>query len=109
MDLNCSDTSRLKKLLAQILQELNRINATSATPNDDDDSDDAYLYILLIMIFYGCLAGGLILAYTRSRKQESKNDPYHLYIEREWGKTPKNVPLVEEEQHRGSIESEQLL
>ncbi|XP_036125947.1 LOW QUALITY PROTEIN: potassium voltage-gated channel subfamily E regulatory beta subunit 5 [Molossus molossus] len=30
--------------------------------------NDAYLYILLIMIFYACLAGGLILAYTRSRK-----------------------------------------
>uniref|UniRef100_A0A8D0EEL2 Potassium voltage-gated channel subfamily E regulatory subunit 5 n=1 Tax=Strix occidentalis caurina TaxID=311401 RepID=A0A8D0EEL2_STROC len=47
---------------------------------------DASLYILLIMIFYGCLAGGLILAYTRSRKLESKHDPYHLYIERDWGR-----------------------
>ncbi|KAL2304360.1 hypothetical protein Nmel_013106 [Mimus melanotis] len=37
------------------------------------------------MIFYGCLAAALILTYTRSRKLESKHDPYHLYIERDWG------------------------
>ncbi|XP_053129456.1 potassium voltage-gated channel subfamily E regulatory beta subunit 5 [Hemicordylus capensis] len=53
-------------------------------PQPAAGADDAYLYILLIMIFYGCLAGGLILAYTRSRKLESKHDPYHLYIERDW-------------------------
>lgn len=108
MNLNCSNASQLKKLLVQMLQELDRMNSTS-TPSSDDDSDDAYLYILLIMIFYGCLAGGLILAYTRSRKQESKDDPYHLYIEREWKQNAKNVPPVDESLHRGSIESEHLL
>ncbi|KAM3911244.1 potassium voltage-gated channel subfamily E regulatory beta subunit 5 [Leptodactylus fuscus] len=109
MNLNCSDASQLKKLLVQMLQELDRINNTS-TQSKEDDSDDAYLYILLIMIFYGCLAGGLILAYTRSRKQESKDDPYHLYIEREWGRNAKKtVPPVDESLHRGSIESEHLL
>lgn len=109
MDLNCSDTSTLKKLLTKILQQLERANNTSPSSSEDHENDDAYLYILLIMIFYACLAGGLILAYTRSRKQESKNDPYHLYIEREWGKHGKNVLSTEESQHRGSIESEQLL
>lgn len=108
MKLNCSNASQLKKLLLQMLQELDRINSTSAPP-EEDDSDDAYLYILLIMIFYGCLAGGLILAYTRSRKQESKDDPYHLYIEREWKRNTKTVPPVDDSLHRGSIESEQLL
>ncbi|KAG8553652.1 hypothetical protein GDO81_003498 [Engystomops pustulosus] len=109
MNLNCSDASRLKKLLVQMLQELERINSTSTPATEDDDNDEAYLYILLIMIFYGCLAGGLILAYTRSRKQESKDDPYHLYIEREWGRNAKNVPHVEDGHHRGSVESEHLL
>ncbi|KAE8584332.1 hypothetical protein XENTR_v10020918 [Xenopus tropicalis] len=103
--MNCSDTSRLRSLLTRLLQELGKANSTSV-PVEEDDNDDAYLYILLIMIFYGCLAGGLILAYTRSRKQESKNDPYHLYIEREWNKKIPNIVVYEQ---RGSIESEQLL
>ncbi|KAG8448044.1 hypothetical protein GDO86_015224 [Hymenochirus boettgeri] len=106
--MNCSDTSRLKSLLTQLLQELSKVNSTSA-PVEEDDSDDAYLYILLIMIFYGFLAGGLIMAYTRSRKQESKNDPYHLYIEREWAANAKNAARAAEYQQRGSIESENLL
>ncbi|OCT65866.1 hypothetical protein XELAEV_18042116mg [Xenopus laevis] len=107
MNMNCSDTSRLRSLLTQLLQELGKANSTSG-PMEEDDNDDAYLYILLIMIFYGCLAGGLILAYTRSRKQESKNDPYHLYIEREWNKK-KNMPNIVVYEQRGSIESEHLL
>ncbi|KAM8952504.1 potassium voltage-gated channel subfamily E regulatory beta subunit 5 [Pelodytes ibericus] len=106
--LNCTDKSRLRDLLTQLLQELAQVNGTSAR-SDDDDTDDAYLYILLIMIFYGCLAGGLILAYTRSRKQESKTDPYHLYIESEWGNQRKKIPCLIEQQQRGSIESENLL
>ncbi|XP_018426874.1 PREDICTED: potassium voltage-gated channel subfamily E regulatory beta subunit 5 [Nanorana parkeri] len=109
MNLNCSDASTLKKLLTQILKELERANSTSPPSSEDDDYDDAYLYILLIMIFYGCLAGGLILAYTRSTKRESKNDPYHLYIEREWGKHALAAPSADESHQRGSIESENLL
>ncbi|NP_001082344.1 potassium channel, voltage gated subfamily E regulatory beta subunit 5 L homeolog isoform X1 [Xenopus laevis] len=105
--MNCSNTSRLRSLLTQLLQELGKTNST-VPPMEEDDNDDAYLYILLIMIFYGCLAGGLILAYTRSRKQESKNDPYHLYIEREWNKN-KNTPNIVVYEQRGSIESENLL
>ncbi|CAJ0927653.1 unnamed protein product [Ranitomeya imitator] len=107
MNLNCTDPSRLKKLLTQMMQELERINGTSTRASND--SDVAFLYILLIMIFYGFLAGGLIFAYTRSRKKESKNDPYHLYIEREWGRNAKNVAPADEIHHRDSIESEHLL
>uniref|UniRef100_A0A8C0J514 Potassium voltage-gated channel subfamily E regulatory subunit 5 n=1 Tax=Chelonoidis abingdonii TaxID=106734 RepID=A0A8C0J514_CHEAB len=71
---------RLRALLSHLLRHLpGGANASrrAAAPG----GDDAYLYVLLIMIFYGCLAGGLILAYTRSRKLESKHDPFHLYIE----------------------------
>ncbi|XP_015270914.1 PREDICTED: potassium voltage-gated channel subfamily E regulatory beta subunit 5 [Gekko japonicus] len=95
--MNCSESRRLQRLLG-LLQEL-RGGGGPAPPNGSSwaldptggptspaaarrAGDDAYLYILLIMIFYGCLAGGLIVAYTRSKKLESKHDPYHLYIER---------------------------
>ncbi|KAL8181101.1 UNVERIFIED_CONTAM: hypothetical protein K2H54_047485 [Gekko kuhli] len=101
--MNCSEGRRLQRLLSRLLQELRGGVGGAAPPNGSSPAldptggapaaasapsrragDDAYLYILLIMIFYGCLAGGLILAYTRSRKLESKHDPYHLYIERDW-------------------------
>ncbi|XP_078522134.1 potassium voltage-gated channel subfamily E regulatory beta subunit 5-like [Lissotriton helveticus] len=87
--MNCSQESGLRALLTRLLHELNKANVSlGALPDEERErerqrGEDAYLYILLIMIFYAMLAGGLILAYTRSRKQESKSDPYHLYIERE--------------------------
>ncbi|XP_071425722.1 potassium voltage-gated channel subfamily E regulatory beta subunit 5 [Pithys albifrons albifrons] len=85
--MNCSDARRLRALLGAVLRELRdpRRNANSSAAPPGPGADGS-LYILLIMIFYGCLAGGLILAYTRSRKMESKHDPYHLYIERDWGR-----------------------
>ncbi|XP_029853081.1 potassium voltage-gated channel subfamily E regulatory beta subunit 5 [Aquila chrysaetos chrysaetos] len=93
--MNCSEPRRLQALLGALLRELRGGggNASAAGSGFESGSrsgsgpgGDASLYILLIMIFYGCLAGGLILAYTRSRKLESKHDPYHLYIERDWGR-----------------------
>uniref|UniRef100_A0A670XV68 Potassium voltage-gated channel subfamily E regulatory subunit 5 n=1 Tax=Pseudonaja textilis TaxID=8673 RepID=A0A670XV68_PSETE len=87
---NCSESRRLQRLLGRLWQELRGgggdpdPGASSSPAARPPGENDAYLYILLIMIFYGCLAGGLILAYTRSRKLESKHDPYHLYIERDW-------------------------
>ncbi|XP_068268254.1 potassium voltage-gated channel subfamily E regulatory beta subunit 5 [Nyctibius grandis] len=89
--MNCSEARRLPALLGALLTELRRGgNASAPAPPaagaGAGPGGDGSLYILLIMIFYGCLAGGLILAYTRSRKLESKHDPYHLYIERDWGR-----------------------
>ncbi|KAM9227302.1 potassium voltage-gated channel subfamily E regulatory beta subunit 5 [Leptosomus discolor] len=84
--MNCSEPRRLQALLSALLRELRRGGNASAAGAGAGAGGDASLYILLIMIFYGCLAGGLILAYTRSRKLESKHDPYHLYIERDWGR-----------------------
>ncbi|XP_051486328.1 potassium voltage-gated channel subfamily E regulatory beta subunit 5 [Apus apus] len=84
--MNCSAAGRLPALLSALLRELRRHGNASAAGAASGPGADASLYILLIMIFYGCLAGGLILAYTRSRKLESKHDPYHLYIERDWGR-----------------------
>nr|XP_033801994.1 potassium voltage-gated channel subfamily E regulatory beta subunit 5 [Geotrypetes seraphini]XP_033801995.1 potassium voltage-gated channel subfamily E regulatory beta subunit 5 [Geotrypetes seraphini] len=86
--MNCSEAARLNSLLSKVLQELRPPdpprNGSRSGGGREAGGDEAYLYILLIMIFYACLAGALILAYTRSRKQESKHDPYHLYIERGW-------------------------
>ncbi|XP_061862905.1 potassium voltage-gated channel subfamily E regulatory beta subunit 5 [Colius striatus] len=87
--MNCSEARALPALLSALLRELRRGRHASAPAPPAPAAGpgaDASLYILLIMIFYGCLAGGLILAYTRSRKMESKHDPYHLYIERDWGR-----------------------
>ncbi|KAM6056793.1 potassium voltage-gated channel subfamily E regulatory beta subunit 5 [Theristicus caerulescens] len=89
--MNCSEPQRLQALLGALLRELRRGRNASAA----GAGADASLYILLIMIFYGCLAGGLILAYTRSRKLESKHDPYHLYIERDWGRGGPEQPAEE--------------
>lgn len=88
--MNCSEARRLQALLGALLRDLRRGGSGNGSAEGagfgSGPGGDASLYILLIMIFYGCLAGGLILAYTRSRKLESKHDPYHLYIERDWGR-----------------------
>ncbi|KAM4661377.1 potassium voltage-gated channel subfamily E regulatory beta subunit 5 [Amazona ochrocephala] len=88
--MNCSEPRRLQALLSALLRELRR--GSNASAAGAGPGGDASLYILLIMVFYGCLAGGLILAYTRSRKLESKHDPYHLYIERDWGRAGTGGP-----------------
>ncbi|XP_067405814.1 potassium voltage-gated channel subfamily E regulatory beta subunit 5 [Emydura macquarii macquarii] len=106
--MNCSESLRLRPLLSHLLRQLpGGANASRGA----GPGDDAYLYILLIMIFYGCLAGGLILAYTRSRKLESKHDPYHLYIERDWsGRYRRRAPPEAAAPHDGAgLEGEQLL
>lgn len=117
---NCSESRRLQRLLGRLWQELGGgggggpgPRASSSPAARPPAEDDAYLYILLIMIFYGCLAGGLILAYTRSRKLESKHDPYHLYIERDWeagggGPAGKGVAASPAERSSSSGESEPL-
>ncbi|ELK24484.1 PREDICTED: potassium voltage-gated channel subfamily E regulatory beta subunit 5 [Myotis davidii] len=104
--MNCSESQRLRALLNRLLLELqHRGNASGLGaglgPNrgmgvlpdtflgsevTSSKGDDAYLYILLIMIFCVCLAGGLILAYTRSRKlmdaqdQMSQACPEHQWV-----------------------------
>ncbi|KAM6151715.1 potassium voltage-gated channel subfamily E regulatory beta subunit 5 [Rhynchocyon petersi] len=104
--MNCSESQWLRALLSRLLLELHhRGNASSLGSGPDPNvgrrlvpdpfvsremtsakGDDAYLYILLIMIFYACFAGGLILAYTRSRKLvEAKDEPTPACSEQEWG------------------------
>ncbi|KFO24065.1 potassium voltage-gated channel subfamily E regulatory beta subunit 5 [Fukomys damarensis] len=94
--MNCSDSQWLQNLLSRLLLELHHQGNASGLGAGSDPSmgmgvvpdpfggrevtsakgDDAYLYILLIMIFYACLAGGFVLAYTRSRKlRKDKAEP----------------------------------
>lgn len=102
--MNCNESQRLRTLLSRLLLELHhRGNASGLGagrgPNmgmgvvpesflgrevTSTKGDDAYLYILLIMI-YACLAGGLILAYTRSRKLvEAKDETSQACPEHQW-------------------------
>eukprot|EP00062_Callorhinchus_milii_P001185 gi/632935986/ref/XP_007892021.1/ PREDICTED: potassium voltage-gated channel subfamily E member 1-like protein [Callorhinchus milii] len=81
--MNCSAYDRLETILRELAMKLPSANRTSTKRSPDKDSNkDAYLYILLIMIFYAFLAGGLILAYTRSRDRHSGEDPYHIYFKK---------------------------
>ncbi|XP_055460895.1 potassium voltage-gated channel subfamily E regulatory beta subunit 5 [Psammomys obesus] len=104
--MNCSESQRLQTLLNRLLLELHhRGNASGlgigpgpsmgmgvvtdpfvGREATSSKGNDAYLYILLIMIFYACLAGGLILAYTHSRKLvEAKEEPPLACVsEQEW-------------------------
>ncbi|KAJ1057564.1 hypothetical protein K5549_003037 [Capra hircus] len=103
--MNCSESQRLRTLLSRLLLELHhRGNASGlgAGPGPSmgmgvvpdpfvgrevtsAKGDNAYLYILLIMVFYACLAGGLILAYTRSRKLvEAKDEQSQACAQHEW-------------------------
>uniref|UniRef100_A0A8D1FD87 Potassium voltage-gated channel subfamily E regulatory beta subunit 5 n=1 Tax=Sus scrofa TaxID=9823 RepID=A0A8D1FD87_PIG len=103
--MNCSESQRLRTLLSRLLLELHHQGNASGLGAGPGPSmgmgvvpdpfvgrevtsakgDDAYLYILLIMIFYACLAGGLILAYTRSRKLvEAKDEPSPACAQHEW-------------------------
>ncbi|XP_059536104.1 potassium voltage-gated channel subfamily E regulatory beta subunit 5 [Myotis daubentonii] len=103
--MNCSESQRLRTLLNRLLLELqHRGNASGLGaglgPNrgmgvvpdtflgsevTSPKGDDAYLYILLIMIFYACLAGALILAYTRSRKlMDAKDQMSQACPEHQW-------------------------
>ncbi|XP_055981799.1 potassium voltage-gated channel subfamily E regulatory beta subunit 5 [Sorex fumeus] len=103
--MNCSESQRLSTLLRRLLLELHHQgNASSlgAGPGPSmgmgvvpdpyvgrevtsAKADDSYIYILLIMIFYVCVAGGIILVYNRSRKLvDDKNEAAPAYVEHEW-------------------------
>uniref|UniRef100_A0A8C4SPC1 Potassium voltage-gated channel subfamily E member 2 n=1 Tax=Erpetoichthys calabaricus TaxID=27687 RepID=A0A8C4SPC1_ERPCA len=49
-----------------------------------DKEKNAHLFIIVIVVFYAAIAMALLLAYIKSRKLENKNDPYHIYIKKNW-------------------------
>ncbi|XP_077003178.1 potassium voltage-gated channel subfamily E regulatory beta subunit 5 [Tamandua tetradactyla] len=132
--MNCSESQRLRTLLSRLLLELHHRGNASGLGAGQGPSmgmgmgvvpdpfvgrevarakgDDAYLYILLIMIFYACLAGGLILAYTRSRKLvEVKDQPSQFCAEQEWatGGVPAAAAAAAETAARSLAEGRRLL
>ncbi|XP_005404722.1 PREDICTED: potassium voltage-gated channel subfamily E regulatory beta subunit 5 [Chinchilla lanigera] len=97
--MNCSDSQWLQNLLRRLLLELhhqgnasglgagsNRSMGMGVAPDPfvgrqvtSTKGSNAYLYILLVMILYACLAGGLIMAYTRFRKLRKAKKPSQTY------------------------------
>lgn len=58
-----------------------------------------YLYILIVMSFYGVFLCGVLLGYVRSKRREKKKPNFftHLIYEeekREWGAAPKKHSLT---------------
>lgn len=112
--MNCSNPdskldSLIKELYAELAQRFGNESKQQQQQHPTPKGDALYL-VVLIMVMYAVLAGLLILAYTRSRKRESKHDPYHIYIERDWtqSKGMKNTDN-EEQDEKGALVKEPLL
>ncbi|XP_078472838.1 uncharacterized protein LOC144734493 [Lampetra planeri] len=61
------------------MQGLSSATATSAT-----DNQPKTLYILILVSFYGFFLLLVLLGYLRTKKPLSSQDPFHLYVQREW-------------------------
>ncbi|XP_072329303.1 potassium voltage-gated channel subfamily E member 4 [Scyliorhinus torazame] len=61
-----------------------------------ESGDNQYLYILIVMSFYGVFLLGIVLGYIKSKRHERKDDTPFLYDDRgEWaGLKAGNMPLV---------------
>ncbi|XP_041126193.1 potassium voltage-gated channel subfamily E member 4-like [Polyodon spathula] len=79
-------------------------NVTEHIPTETTDPHGAvnvkeggneYLYILIVMSFYGIFLLGIMLSYVRSKKREKKSNVFLLYEEeeREWGGVVKKHSL----------------
>lgn len=74
--------------------------AQSTADSQADKSDgNAYLYILIVMSFYGIFLCGIMLGYFRSKRREKKRINVftrlvHEEEQREWGALPKKQSLT---------------
>ncbi|KAF3693108.1 Potassium voltage-gated channel subfamily E member 4 [Channa argus] len=73
---------------------------TQSTANSPAEKNDgnAYLYILIVMSFYGVFLCGIMLGYFRSKRREKKRINIftrlvHEEEEREWGALPRKTSL----------------
>ncbi|XP_042342782.1 potassium voltage-gated channel subfamily E member 4 [Plectropomus leopardus] len=73
---------------------------TQSTAHSAADKSDgnAYLYILIVMSFYGIFLSGIMLGYFRSKRREKRRTNIftrlvHEEEEREWGALPKKHSL----------------
>ncbi|XP_029922190.1 potassium voltage-gated channel subfamily E member 4 [Myripristis murdjan] len=72
---------------------------TEATGQSQTDKSDAYLYILIVMSFYGVFLCGIMLGYFRSKRREKRRFNVftrlvHEEEQREWGALPKRHSLT---------------
>nr|XP_034971961.1 potassium voltage-gated channel subfamily E member 3 isoform X2 [Zootoca vivipara] len=73
---------KLDSMMEALNQTLSHVCPQDAKPvEEEEDNSYSYVYILFVMILFAVTVGGLILGYTRSRKEVDKqSDPYHVYI-----------------------------
>ncbi|XP_078419844.1 potassium voltage-gated channel subfamily E member 4 [Cetorhinus maximus] len=71
-------------------------SAIQTAKTESDSEDNEYLYILIVMSFYGVFLLGIVLGYIRSKRNERKDDTLFLYDDRgEWaGLKAAHMPLV---------------
>ncbi|KFP90984.1 PREDICTED: potassium voltage-gated channel subfamily E member 4 [Apaloderma vittatum] len=62
----------------------------------EKSNGNEYLYILIVMSFYGIFLVGIMLGYMKSKRKEKKSNLLLLYKdeEREWGEAVKPLPTV---------------
>ncbi|XP_028672724.1 potassium voltage-gated channel subfamily E member 2-like [Erpetoichthys calabaricus] len=100
--MNCTASPCLAPCFRELLEEFRNRTQTSSA----DKEKNAHLFIIVIVVFYAAIAMALLLAYIKSRKLENKNDPYHIYIKKNWNVAEGARAL---ESDRDSVEIEQLL
>ncbi|XP_043557995.1 potassium voltage-gated channel subfamily E member 4 [Chiloscyllium plagiosum] len=80
-----------------MMDHSNETTTASRTAKIASDSEDnEYLYILIVMSFYGVFLLGIVLGYIKSKRQERKDGRLFLYDDRgEWaGLKAVHMPLV---------------
>ncbi|NWI68812.1 KCNE4 protein, partial [Todus mexicanus] len=80
--------------------KMDRANVTQtmleAESRNTEKSNNEYLYILIVMSFYGVFLIGIMLGYMKSKRKEKSSNLLLLYKdeEREWGEAVKPLPTI---------------
>ncbi|XP_034054614.1 potassium voltage-gated channel subfamily E member 4 [Gymnodraco acuticeps] len=72
---------------------------SSAHSHEEQSNGNAYLYILIVMSFYGIFLFGIMLGYFRSKRREKRRTNIftrlvHEEEQREWGALPKKNSIT---------------
>ncbi|RXM93081.1 hypothetical protein EOD39_19456 [Acipenser ruthenus] len=103
MEMNLTEHDRFAVYLHGILEVLENRTKEQQTKNNEN----AHVFILVIIIFYAVLAVALLLSHSKATLKENKNDPYHIYIKKNWTAADPAKGPQEEDKHR--VEFEHLL
>ncbi|XP_063297052.1 potassium voltage-gated channel subfamily E member 4 [Pelobates fuscus] len=71
-------------------------SAPDVTQQSSDGQSTEYLYILIVMSFYGIFLMGIMLVYMRSKRREKESNLLMLYKDEEWQwmETRKSTPIL---------------